>query len=308
MMNYENEIPLLDGGSMSVSEYNRKNILSAFGKGTEIIKYEVGNKLLPLFENYSNGEDSAHDKEIHTLVVPQSLKDVKPGIYKIKEKKSYIPLDLVLKPGDEIDFSKPEFGLLAINQDFMKVLARSREITNLKEKERIYKSELKGFFKDSNVKYYRIKKCINLNEQDVPYLATSADRPNKSINVGYGYDRHRVRGNISAIETINGRVAIIKVEYTNSAIMGIMDKEIRKIAKKMNQRESLHAYMLERDKKQKIKEEENKKIANEKRIDYFRTKMMVDLAKSYIMDKKYIDWYKKEKNWKMMQVSILKKE
>ncbi len=300
MIEDESNIELLNGESISTSEYNRRNIISAFKKGIQIIKYEPGNNLLPFFGDGSNDKDRINDKEkkeVGTFCVPPTLEDFKPGIYKSKTEKSFIPLTLILYAGEVIDFSKLEFALLALNQDFMKLLVRSEEITSLREKERIYKSEQKGFFGQSNIKYYRVKKTVNLNEQDVEYLTRHIDRFGRTT-VGHGYDIDRVWGNITAVETENERVKTIKVEFTNPAIYGIMDKEIRKIARRMNERESFHTYLNERNEKQRKIEEERIKRMKIKKDDYFRTKMLADLAKSYTMDKKYIDWNIEEDKFK----------
>lgn len=294
MIEDESNIELLNGESISTSEYNKRNIISAFKKGTQIIKYEPGNNLLPFFGDGANDNER---KEVSSFCVPSTLEDFRPGIYKSKTENSFIPLTLILYAGDVIDFSKLEFALLALNQDFMKLLVRSEEITSLREKERIYKSEQKGFFGQSNIKYYRVKKTVNLNEQDVEYLARHIDRFDRTT-VGHGYDIDRVWGNITAVETENERVKTIKVEFSNPAIYGIMDKEIRKIARRMNERESFHTYLNERNEKQRKIEEERIKRMKIKKDDYFRTKMLADLAKSYTMDKKYIDWNIEEEKFK----------
>ena len=278
-----------NGGSSTVSKHNKRVINHASKKGIKIIKAEFGKNSLPLLPFFRiDSDDDNEQKKLSTICVPQTIDTIDPGIYKTE--KSLIPLAIFLETGEEMDFSKVEFALPLLNQDFLKVLANSREITSYKKKKEIYKSEQKGFYKGTTTKYYKLKEGINLNENEVHYLAKELGGYNDTIDIGYGYDNNRVWGEVSAAETKNGKVTIIEVNFGNHSICGIMDKEIRKIARPMNERESFHAYINKRTQFDRNIEKEREKRAKKKNIDYFRTKMLGDLAKSYILDEKYIEW------------------
>ena len=281
MLHDESDLELNNGKTESVSQYNGRWIADAFKNGTKVIMIENAKKMLPFFGENSN---TIGKQKRNTLPVPQNPGDIKTGLYKAKEGTGYLPLVNILKKGEEIDFSKLEYALLTIDQDFMKVLANSREITSLREKEKIYKLEQQGFFNGTNFKYYIIKDDIEINPDDLHYMSRISydfEKSSKDVNVGNGYDKNRVWGEIKAVEIVNGRVTKIKVEFDNPAIYLVMDKEIRKIARRMNEREILRAKMHER-------EEEQREKDAKRSTEYFRYKMLADLADSYILDGKIL--------------------
>ena len=300
----ENEVKLKKDSEEKVGKYN-KSILKEYA-GVKVQKVNSKKiKLLGLKDNKQEETDNSVDKEpdIETLYFPEKGEEIQPGVYKTIE--GYIPVTVFFKEGDVIDFSDPEYILLLVDQDFMRVLANSHEITDLKMKKRIQEDEETDFLiitdeadeklyeeygddwiyiEKKYTRFYRINDDIDIDIESVSKLSRiQGEICRDDFDIGYGYDCSRVCGKIEAIESEGKRVSIIKVEYDNPAIYSIMDKELQKISTRLTKQEAYRAYIKRRSEKQKKDEEKRKSEAEKKGIkNYDRIKMIAELAAYYV--------------------------
>lgn len=103
-----------------------------------------------------------------------------------------------------------------------------------------------------------------------------------------------MHGNISVVEENSERISLIKVKYTDSTIYDIVDKELKKISHRLPKREVTAINLREVSKRQRLQEEKNAKKAAAKGKDYFRIKMMADLAATYIKDQPITEEFKEK--------------
>ena len=295
----KNEVKLMNGSKEKVGKYNKRILEEYAGVKVQRVESEK-TKLLGLKDNKQEKTDNRVDEEFKTFYTPEKGEEIQPGLYKTIE--GYIPLTVFFKEGDVIDFSDLEYILLLVNQDFMRVLANSHEITNSEMKKRIQEDEETDFLiitderdeKQSKeygddsfyiekkyTRFYRINDDIDIDIESVSKLSRiQGEICRDDFDIGYGYDCSRVCGKIEAIESEGKRVSIIKVEYDNPAIYSIMDKELQKISTRLTKQEAYRAYIKRRSEKQKEDEEERKSKA--KGINYVRIKMIAELAKYYV--------------------------
>lgn len=72
------------------------------------------------------------------------------------------------------------------------------------------------------------------------------------------------------------------MDNVNPAACGIVDRELRKVSKRLTKKEAISIHLQEVSREQRKKEEKLAKEATRKGKDYFRIKMMADLASVYI--------------------------
>lgn len=284
----QNFVMLINKQYMNVSEYNKKELLNFEGK---LNYHSIGLKLLgsASAQNHNSKSEIQNTNEKN---LPRMLEKIKPGCYTAD---SLLTFAFFIKSNEEIDLSKPEYAFLAVNQDFMRALASSEEITNINQKKRIYEREQKDFLPNTNYRYYRLKDDVNVKNttqlhDSYGYLLD----PNETKKIGHNYNPYRVHGNISVVEEDSERISLIKVKYTDPTIYDIVDRELKKISHRLPKREVTAINLLEVSKKQRLQEEENAKKAAAKGKDYFRIKMMADLAATYIKDQTITDEFKEK--------------
>ena len=293
----ENSVKLMDGNSMRVADYNKR----VFKKNLDIRLQKAGRRQSLLeFTDDSHYGLSSNNQRKDTFSLVTLEEGIEPGIYRTES--SYLPLTIVLPEGNIIDFSKLEYALSALNQSFMRVLANSKEITSLRTKKRINEDEQQDFIFDTETnekqRYYRLNDDVNIDIKSISKLARRWDKESWEdvINIGNDYDYRRVSGEIEAVETENGRVSVIKVTYWNPATYSIMDKELQKISRRLPEKEAFRMYIKERTAKQKASEEKMAQEAIRKDKDYFRTKMIADLARTYVSKGNLTSEFKEKAN------------
>lgn len=270
----KNYVELYGGGHMNVSEYNKQQILKFDGKLNHI-----GNESkIPMLAMAEKPDDERDNIEMQNSTENsiETVSKMKSGLYSTKG--SYLSLEYFLEKGEVIDFSKPEYAFSVLNQNFMKVLGVSEEIISPKKKFRIYKREQKDFLPRTETRYYRMKDDVNV--KSLNQLQNSIYYPQVQ-DIGHDFNRNRVKGRLQVVETEGERISVIKVDYQNPAIYGIVDKELRRISTRLTRREAVSMSLQESSKKQREEEEELAKRASKKGKDYFRIKMIADLAKTY---------------------------
>lgn len=274
----KNCVTLFGGEHMNVSEYNKRKMLEFDGK----LNY-IGNEskipMLTTTKGLNDEEDITESQEKDQEVLSQVIPRMKSGLYTTE--KSYLSLVYFLEKGEIINFSKPEYAFLAVNQDFMKVLGASEEIISPKKKFRIYKREQKDFLPRTTTRYYRMKEDVNITS--LYQLQYSIYHPQvQDKDIGHNFNRNRVEGRLQVVETEGERISVIKVEYQNPAIYEIVDKELRKVSRRLTRKEAVSMSLQEVSKKQREMERDLAQRAAKKGKDYFRTKMIADLAKTYV--------------------------
>ena len=278
-----------DGSCMRVSEYNKRQVVNFDGEFDYQGK-DLGIKKLGAAININtNDEDSrleAQKKSVGDL--PQPIKKMKPGFYSTKS--SFLSLVFFMEKGEVIDFSKPEYALLSLNQSFMNVLGRSEEITNPNKKLRIYEKEQRDFLPNTTTRYYRLKDDVNITSTLQLQYYINELKDNAGLQaVKHDFNPHRVKGIIDVVEMNNGRISVIKVVYTTPAYYQIVDKELKKISKRLSKKEATLMNLQEISKSQKEIETKWAERATKKGKDYFRTKMIADLAKTYVDEQPLTD-------------------
>lgn len=166
----ENSVALLNGGTENVSTYNKRQIINFDGKIDYIsVEDHIGKGFKTIDsgdENDDKGDTSKIEAKPKTTLakseksLPQIIAGIKPGFYKTDS--SFLPLNFFLKEGEIIDFSKPDYTFLTVNQDFMRVLGRSTEITSIKKKSKIYNSEQRDCLPKTRIRYYRLKDDVDV--------------------------------------------------------------------------------------------------------------------------------------------------
>lgn len=284
----EHSVMLMDKTHMNVSEYNKNALLNFDGK---LNYHSIGLKLIEA-GNVTSANNKSEIQNSSTENLPRILEKVKPGCY---TSDSLLIFAFFIESGETIDLSKPEYSFLAVNQDFMRLMASSEEIINLKQKQRIYDREQKDFLPNTRYRYYRLKDDVNVKDprqlhQSFGYLLNSDD----ARKIGHNFNPGRVIGDVEVVEETPERISLIKVKYTSSTIYDIVDRELKKISKRLTKREATSINLQEASKKQRLKEEENAKKATNKGKDYFRIKMIADLAATYIKDQPATEEFKKK--------------
>lgn len=289
----KNHVELFSGKHENVSAYNKRILLEFDSK---LSYHGKGLKLLGAKKEDDISEDALEEStEIATQkeqTVVAAMK-IKPGLYTTES--SYLSLSFFLEKGEVIDFSKPEWAFSVLNQRFMKVLARSEEITSLKKKSRIYERERKDFLPNSEVRYYRLNDNVSIKSLiQLEYYVHELKEQDGLQEVGYNFNPHRVKGILGEVERENGRITVIKVIYTNPAVYQIVDKELKKISKRLNRKEAVFMQLQEVCKRQKKSEIRRKEEAKRKGKDYFRIKMIADLASTYVREQPLSEEFKHE--------------
>ncbi len=288
-----NNVKLMNGDYENVSDYNKRMIKEFKG---ELDYYYPERTIKMLEESKKNVND---EKECTQKISRENLlqlqdRGIQPGFYKVAgEGFSYIPFAIYFEKGEIIDLSKPEYAMLAFNQSFIKVLARCKEITNLRQKSRIYEKQEKDFLPREYTRYYRLNDNINISSKFLlQYYAKDLRDTKYMEEIGHGFNPYRVKGKIDVVEMDGQRISLIKVTYTNSALFDIVDKELKKISKRLSRKEAVFVHLKETTEAHKKNEEKRNAYATKKGKDYFRTKMFVDLAKSYLEEKPVTEEFK----------------
>lgn len=288
----KNSIKFMNGESENVSEYNKRQILNFDGQ----LEY-LGDSLKMLTVDATELKSSKVEREESEIqenypeTLAQIISKIKPGVYSTQS--SFLPLVFFLEKGETIDLSKPEFAILALNQNFMKALARSTEITDPKKKYRIYKREQKDFLPNTNTRYYKLKKGIDAHLL-IDYYSRELIDSSILQDIGHNFEPTRVKGEIELVEGYSEENPVIKVTYTNPAIYGIVDKELKKISKRLSRKEAIAMHSQEVSIREKKSEERKAQEAARKGKDYFRTKMMADLASTYVREQTLTDEFMHE--------------
>lgn len=273
----KNSIRFSDGSTENVSTYNKRNIINFDGK------LDYMGKGFKMIGSGGKSDDKGYINEIEATQKSEKnlsllMARIKPGLYKTKS--SFLPLEFFLEKGEIIDFSKPEYTFLTVNQRFMEALGKSVEITSIKKKSKIYDSEQRDFLPKTRTRYYRLKDDVNVKSlTQLQYMYMTSGEVQE---IGHNFNRYRVKGNLEVVDEENGRISVIKIDYENPAVYGIVDRELRKVSKRLNRKEAVSMHLQEVSRKQRKNEEELVKKAARKGKDYFRTKMIADLARIYI--------------------------
>ena len=286
----KHSVMLMDKTYMNVSEYNKKTLLNFGGK---LNYHSPGVKLIESGDvTSSSNNNELKTQNSNTKNLSRILEKVKPGCYTTD---SLLIFAFFIEGGETIDLSRPEYSFLAVNQDFMRLMANSEEITNPKQKQRIYERQQKDFLPNTKYRYYRLKDDVNVKDprqlhESFGYLLNSDD----AKKIGHNFNPGRVIGDVEVVEETPERISLIKVKYTSSTICDIVDRELRKISKRLTKREATSINLQEVSKNQRLKEEENAKKTTNKGKDYFRIKMIADLAATYIKDQPPTEEFKKK--------------
>lgn len=274
----KNFVELMNGEYENVSEYNKRQILNFDGK----LNY-MGNKskmpMLTTAEKLDDEKDSTEIQEKSRGDLLQVIPRMRSGFYSTTDGVSSLKLEYFLEKGEIIDFSKLEYAFLVLNQDFMKILGVSEEIISPRKKLKIYEREQKDFLPRTATRYYKIKDDVNV--ESLNQLQYNIYHPQVQ-DIGHNFNRNRVKGRLQVVETEDERISVIKVDYQNPAIYGIVDKELRKISRRLTREEAIFVHANEVFARYRKEEENNAKEAAKKGKDYFRTKMIADLAQYYV--------------------------
>lgn len=290
----EHSVELMSGEYENVSTYNKRTILDFdgklkyFGKGVKMLGGGTES------DNKGNSTEFNNEIDVQEGKTPKIIDKLKSGLYTAES--SHLTLPFFLNEGEIIDLSRPEYAFLALNQKFMRVLARSEEITSPKKKLRIYEREQKDFLPKTKIRYYRLKDTVTITslKQLHGKNENGLYESDVSQDIGHGFNPLRVKGHLSVVESENGRISIIKVDYTNPAIYGIVDKELRKVSKRLTKNEATLMNLQEISAKQREEEKQRAEKAAKKGKDYFRIKMMADLASTYVKEQVLTEEFKEE--------------
>lgn len=289
----ENSVELWGGGHEKVSSYNKRQILNFDSK---INYHGKGLKMISRGKQLDIKEDTNEDTEeiqVQENKLQEMIENLKPGVYSTEG--SYLSLPFFLKEGEIIDFSRPEYAFSALNQSFMKVMARSTEITSPKKKLRIYQREQRDFLPGTKIRYYRLRDNIVVNEAAQFQEELRFIRGNEDLKeIGHDFNPHRINGKVSIVESDNGRISLIKVDYTNPAVYDVVDKELKKISKRLTKKEATLIHLQEVSQKQREYEKQSAEQAAKKGKNYFRIKMIADLAATYAREQPLTDEFKHE--------------
>lgn len=283
----KNSIKFMNGESENVSEYNKRQILNFDGKldylGDSLKMLTVDTAEL----NSSKVESEESEiQENYPETLSQIISKIKPGVYTAQS--SFLSLEFFLEKGETIDLLKPEYAILALNQNFMRAVARGEEITDPKKKYRIYKGEQKDFLPNTHTRYYKLKPGIDAHLL-IDYYSREMRDSSILQGIGHNFEPTRVTGKIELVEGYSEENPVIKVTYTNPVIYGIVDKELKKISTRLSRKEAIAMHSQEVSIREKKSEERRAKEAARKGKDYFRTKMMADLASTYVREKTLTD-------------------
>lgn len=283
----ENSVRLGSGRVESVSTYNRRQIINFDGKLNYL---GAGLKMLGDGSENDNGDEITETKTSQRSEenLSEKIMRMRPGLYSTDS--SSLDLSLFLEKGEIIDFSKPEYAFLAIKQNFMRVLTKMIEITNIKKKAQIYQREQKDFLPGTTIRYYRINSDVDIKS----LMKQKSDIEQDNEVLGIRFNPQRIKGNIRVVEEDSERISVVKVEYTNSAVYDMVDREMRKVSKRLTKKEAISMHLQEVCRKQRKAEEDRAREAKRKGKDYFRIKMMAELARTYINEGSLTEEFKDE--------------
>lgn len=145
--------------------------------------------------------------------------------------------------GEKWYLTNISIALALLNQDFVKLLLNSTEILG-KEKENIFYNEYKDNLQNSNIRYYKIKNNVKVHD----YRKLFAEHLDENIVDGYEYYLVNSLGKILFCEhnennfNQDGSIKIIAVKYFNCCTNTLVEKEIFKIADRLEYKEAVKKY------------------------------------------------------------------
>lgn len=155
--------------------------------------------------------------------------EIQPQAFKFKES---TPFYLECHPGESWPLTDTSIFLSVFNQNFIRLLANSREILG-KEKEEVFLREYQDNIPNTTRRYYQVKKRIHIDKVFRLMDEYSLE------NFGVGFDSLIVRANVVRVDTCSfnrnnfwedGSVKYFYVEYKDNFNDRIAEKEIEKVA------------------------------------------------------------------------------
>lgn len=191
-------------------------------------------------------EETIADKNKHVLsmvyaeekIPMKSLEDkarkelsleIQPQAFKFKES---TPFSIECHPGESWPLTDTSIFLSVFNQNFIRLLANSREIVG-KEKEELFLREYQDNIPNTTRRYYQVKNRIHIDKVSKLMDECSLE------DFGVGFDSLIVRANAVMVGTCSfnrnnfwedGSVKYFYVEYQDSFNDRIAEKEIEKVA------------------------------------------------------------------------------